>query len=207
MRPPIAFIRCRGSVPWDTSKSRSGPSDCAMNSIAYWESIMNDTAAPDTAAPNMAASNMDALVGALLYSCSEHVLETMFFAPVLDEVDPAASIGSTRVASRLHFQGKPSGDFEIDADPVVARALAAAFLGIDDCEVTDAQIDEVMAEFCNMTCGSALSSLGRVQYFSLEAPQTSRPSEFTPEVTGVRRGFLLEGGTLSVCLRVDFDRG
>ena len=149
---------------------------------------------------------MDGLIGALLHSCSEHVLETMFFAPVLDEVDPSASKGCARVASRLHFKGKPSGDFEVDADPGIARALAAGFLGIDESDVTPVQEDEVMAEFCNMTCGSALSSLGRVEYFSLEQPETTRPPEFTPEVEGVRKAFLLDGGTLSVCLRVDFDR-
>jgi len=150
--------------------------------------------------------SMDALVGALLHSCSENVLETMFFAPVFDEVDPADSIGCARVASRLHFHGKPSGDFEVDADPGAARSLAAGFLGIDDTEVTDSQINEVMTEFCNMTCGSALSSLGRVEYFNLEAPETSRPAAFAPAIDGVRRAFLLDGGTLAVCLRVDFDR-
>lgn len=162
---------------------------------------MNDAAVHQAASPEM-----DALVGALLYSCGEHVLETMFFSPVLDEADPAASIGVARIASRLHFQGKPCGDFEVDADPGVARSLAAGFLGIDESEVTEIQEDEVMAEFCNMTCGSALSSLGRVEYFSLEAPETTRPPQFAPAVDGVRRGFVLEGGTLSVCLRVEFDR-
>jgi hypothetical protein len=149
---------------------------------------------------------METLVGALLHSCSEHVLETMFFSPVFDEADPASSHGTPRVTSRLHFQGHPCGDFEVDADPGVACALAAGFLGIDENEVTSEQIDQVMAEFCNMTCGSALSSLGCVEYFSLEAPITMRSSEFAPSVQGVRRGFLLDGGTLSVCLRVDFER-
>jgi len=149
---------------------------------------------------------MDGLIGALLYSCSEHVLETMFFAPVLEEVDAAASDGHSRVTSRLHFHGKPCGDFEVDADPAVARALTAGFLGIEESDVKPLQEDEVMAEFCNMTCGSALSSLGRVEYFSLETPTTLRPAEFAPVVEGVRRGFLLDQGTLSVCLRVDFDR-
>jgi hypothetical protein len=152
------------------------------------------------------SEEMDSLIGALLHSCSEHVLETMFFAPVLEEVSPAASNGSTRLASRLHFVGKPSGDFEVDADPGVARALTAGFMGIDESEVTTEQEDEVMAEFCNMTCGSALSSLGRVEYFSLQAPETTREASFAPVVEGVRRGFLLDGGTLSVCLRVNFDR-
>jgi hypothetical protein len=149
---------------------------------------------------------MDSLVGALLHSCTEQILETMFFAPVFGEADPAMGNTSNRVASRLHFQGKPSGDFEVDADAGIVRALAAGFLGIDESEVTAVEEDQILAEFCNMTCGSALSSLGRVEYFSLEAPQTSRPPVFAPEVEGVRRGFLLEGGTMSVCLRVDFER-
>jgi chemotaxis phosphatase CheX-like protein len=161
---------------------------------------MNNAAAPEI------APEMDALVGALLQSCGEHVLETMFFAPVFDTADPVCGAGAARVASRLHFQGKPCGDFEVDADPGVARSLTAGFLGIDETEVTAAEEDEVMAEFCNMTCGSALSSLGRVEYFSLEAAETTRPSAFAPRVEGVRRGFALEAGTLSLCLRVEFDR-
>lgn len=160
----------------------------------------------EPAVHEMPVPNMDSLVGALLHSCSEHVLETMFFAAVFDQADPAASTGCERVASRLHFHGKPSGDFEVDADPGISRSLTAGFLGIDESEVTPAQEDQVMAEFCNMTCGSALSSLGRVEYFNLETPETTRPREFVPAVDGVRRAFLLEGGTLSVCLRVDFDR-
>lgn len=130
----------------------------------------------------------------------------MFFAAVLDEVDPAAGFGSRRIASRLHFHGKPSGDFEVDTAPEVARSLTAGFLGIDESEVTPNQEDEVMAEFCNMTCGAALSSLGKVEYFSLEAPAICRPAEFAPAVDGVRKAFQLDAGTLSVCLRVEFDR-
>jgi hypothetical protein len=103
----------------------------------------------------------------------------------------------------LHFQGKPSGDFEVDADPEVARTLAAGFLGIDESEVTAVEEDQVMAEFCNMACGFALSSLGVVEYFSLEVPEITRPREFAPKVAGVRRGFLLDRGTLAVCLRVE----
>jgi len=167
---------------------------------------MHEAAVNEMAVNKTAVNKMDALVGALLHSCSEHVLETMFFAAIFDQADASASNGRARLASRLHFHGKPSGDFEVDADPCVARSLTAGFLGIDESEVTPAQEDEVMAEFCNMTCGSALSSLGRVEYFRLETPETSRPPAFSPAIDGVRRAFLLEGGTLSVCLRVDFDR-
>jgi hypothetical protein len=149
---------------------------------------------------------MDELIGALLHSCIEHVLETMFFAAIFDYADPVTSFGCDRVSSRLHFHGRPCGDFEVDTDPKVARALAAGFLGIEEDDVTPVQENQVMAEFCNMACGSALSSLGRVEYFGLETPATSRIPDFTPAVKGVRRAFLLESGTLAAGLRVDFDR-
>jgi len=151
------------------------------------------------------ANDTDALVAALLDSCCEQVLETMFFAPVLEPADPASSSGAARVDTRLTFEGKPSGAFEVDADPGVARTMAANFLGVEESEVNEQQVDEVLAEFTNMTCGSALSSLGCVEYFHLATPRTSRPVEFAPSINGVRRAFLLENGTLGVCLRVDLD--
>lgn len=151
------------------------------------------------------AQGTDALVGALLDSCCEQVLETMFFAPVLERADPDDGRGRARIDTRLRFHGRPSGAFEVDADPGVARALAANFLGVELDEVNAQQIDEVLSEFTNMTCGSALSSLGCVEYFHLETPETLRRSEFAPAVIGVRRAFTLETGTLAVCLRVDFD--
>jgi hypothetical protein len=152
----------------------------------------------------MDTPDTDVLVGALLDSCCEQVLETMFFSPVLDHAEPCDGVGRERVATLLHFSGKPHGDLEIDIDPPAALLLAASFLGIDPEDVSETQIDEVMGEFANMTCGSALSSLGRVEYFHLETPVTVRPPVYGNAFEGVRRGFLLERGTLSICLRVDF---
>ncbi len=146
----------------------------------------------------------DLLVGDLLASCCGQVLETMFFSSVLDDAEPSDGVGRERVATLLHFNGKPRGDLEIDIDPRAALILTASFLGVDSGDVSATQIDEVMGEFANMTCGSALSSLGRVEYFHLETPFTSRPLAYSHAIQGVRRGFLLDGGTLSVCLRVDF---
>jgi len=152
------------------------------------------------------AQDTDALVAALLDSCCEQVLETMFFSPVLDHAAPEESNGKDRIHTQLRFHGKPSGAFEVDADFPVARSMAACFLGLDESEVSPAQIEDVLAEFSNMTCGSALSSLGRVEYFHLDTPSTTRSSGFTPAIEGVRRGFQMEAGTLGVCLRVDFEQ-
>jgi hypothetical protein len=163
---------------------------------------MPESYTPEVSTPE--APDTDALVGALLDSCCSQVLETMFFSPVVDYADPGESVGVERLTTLLHFNGKPHGDLEIDIDPHVALLLAACFLGVEPEEVSATNVDEVMAEFANMTCGSALSSLGRVEYFHLETPVTSRPCAYNHAIQGVRRGFLLEGGTLSVCLRVDF---
>lgn len=163
---------------------------------------MPDSYMPET--PLIETPDTNTLVGALLDSCCSQVLETMFFSPVLDYAESGESIGRERIATLLHFNGKPRGDLEIDIDPQAARLLASSFLGADTIDVSETQVDEVMAEFANMTCGSALSSLGRVEYFHLETPRTSRPCAYSQAIVGVRRGFLLEGGTLSVCLRVDF---
>jgi CheY-specific phosphatase CheX len=154
--------------------------------------------------PMIDTQDTDALVGALLDSCCGQVLETMFFSPVLDRAESLDGVGRERIATLLHFSGKPQGDLEIDIDPSAALILAASFLGVDSGDVSATQIDEVMAEFANMTCGATLSSLGRVEYFHLETPVTSRPLVYGNAIEGVRRGFLLDGGTFSVCLRVEF---
>lgn len=151
------------------------------------------------------SANADALVGALLDSCTEQVLETMFFSPVLAKLDPEEDSGFERVTASLQFRGNPSGAFEVDVTPMAARTLAAAFLGCDENEVTDTDVDSVLAEFSNMACGFALSNLGRVEYFHLEQPEMARYSEFVPAVQGVRRSFEIEGGVLSICLRVEFE--
>ena len=145
-----------------------------------------------------------ALVEALLDTCVEQVLETMFFTPVLGSAAPESGEGRERVSAALNFSGQPSGAFQTDADPRVALSLASSFLGVEEIEVTGEQIEQVLAEFSNVTCGFALSNLGRVEYFHLELPETSRSLGFTPAVEGVRRSFALDLGTLSVCLSVNF---
>ena len=150
-------------------------------------------------------TNESALIGALLDSCCEHVLETMFFTSILESAASGEGLGLSRVSAQLSFRGKPSGAFEVDADPKVAQTLAASFLGVEESEVTGRQAEEVMIEFANMTCGSALSSLGQVKYFHLDTGIGRRTEAYQPTVDGVRRAYWLEGGSLAVCLRVNFE--
>src|SRR5258708_8622515 len=95
------------------------------------------------------------LVRALLASCCEQVLETMFFSSPVDPAEPSASTGRARVHSRLLFRGRPSGAFEVDADPRASRHLAASFLGLEEADVSPQQVMDVLGEFANMALGSA----------------------------------------------------
>src|SRR6266849_4682797 len=126
----------------------------------------------------------NALIGALLASCCEQVLETMFFSSPVDPAEPPASSGAARVHSHLAFRGKPPGAFEVDADPQASRCLAASFLGLDEADVSPQQVIDVLGEFTNMACGSALSSLARVEYFHLDPPRTALVDCFLPSVEG-----------------------
>ena len=133
--------------------------------------------------------------------CSS-VLETMFFAPVFDLAPPESGVGEARISARVHFHGRAEGIFEVDADPDTGLMLAGGFLGVDEGDVEPRQIDECMAEFANMACGSVLSSLGEVEYFHLDSPVVTHTEAFQPAQMETRRAFALERGTLCVSLKM-----
>jgi CheY-specific phosphatase CheX len=143
------------------------------------------------------------LIGVLLDSCCQQVLETMFFYPAAPLSSAREGCGRERIEARLIFNGNPSGAFQVDTERAVARILAANFLGVDENEVSEDQMHQVIAELANMICGSALSSLGQVEYFKLDQPRTALVEAFEP-AEGLRRVFELERGSLGVVLRVEF---
>ena len=106
-----------------------------------------------------------------LSDSAEEVLETMFFATVIGEASPAELIHPASAAARLVFHGKPSGIFTVAACPVAARSLAAAFLALDEDEVSQERAAEVVCELANMICGSVLSRLEPDELFELEHPE------------------------------------
>jgi CheY-specific phosphatase CheX len=132
-------------------------------------------------------------------AAASSVLETMFFA----EAEPCPSVPeeqrSQMTAVRVGFDGGLRGEFRIGFEPHLARALAAAFLGMDDSEVAQEEVNQVICETANMICGAALSRIESDQHMRLEMPAladtTAECGEFlqacfmTPEgaiCTGVR---------------------
>lgn len=123
------------------------------------------------------------------------VLE-MFFAEVLGEcAEP--ELAPDDIAVLLAFQGEPSGSLLMRVTGRAARQIAAAFLALDEMDVSAGRTRDVACELANMICGSVLSQLEATSAFHLSGPQLVAPSRGQ---AGIRYCVQLSNGTLSVTL-------
>lgn len=106
----------------------------------------------------------------LMTSSADEVLNSMFFVGVESNGDGSAATGEEWMAARVAFRGPRSGAFGIGAPLTTARTLAANFLGQDEAETQDAQMEEVFCELSNMICGAFLSRLGDESSYDLSHP-------------------------------------
>ena len=132
-----------------------------MNSNKPWGCLVTDTP----------------LRAALAESLDE-VLEKMFFAGTLGEIDSAAS--GPAVTAHLKFEGDPPGSLTLRVTLDAARSVAADFLGEEEAGVSSDRIGEVVCELANMICGSVLSRVEPNVTFRLSAPRVVEPEEAEP---------------------------
>lgn len=106
----------------------------------------------------------------LLAETMRDVLETSFFAEILEENVETSFDPGSMVAASMTFSGAASGSFLLAADQLSAHALAVEFMG-DPGEEADDGIagcgaesgclsvsdEEVFKELTNILCGSVLS--------------------------------------------------
>jgi hypothetical protein len=136
-----------------------------------------------------------------LQAALAEVLETMFFTSIVDSEDgPGVPAGAPMLFSRLNFSGVPSGVFEIGIAPDAARALATAFFGEEDQEITEARTGEVVCELANILCGSVLSRIARGAIFELSRPEIAAGQMEAP---AVRLGFELPEGRAASAIRFE----
>jgi len=133
------------------------------------------------------------------------VLEKMFFIGALDSSEPSQeTAGESEVTAEVSFLGDPSGALTLSVTHSVARSIAADFLGEDEGELSELQIEEVIRELANMICGSVLSRVGSNTTFHL-----AEPIIVTPEAPGVvpdgaaSHIVLVGGGSLAVVLETE----
>lgn len=133
----------------------------------------------------------------LLAASASEVLETMFFTPLGG--DPEAGAAAFEwVSAELEFHGQPGGRFRVGASRPTARSLAAAFLGMEENEVTEELVGDVVRELANMICGSVLSRLERASTIELLHPELV---EGPPPASA--RLFPLQDGWLALRLELE----
>ena len=106
----------------------------------------------------------------LMTSSTDEVLNSMFFVGVEGSGDEPAMAESEWIGVRVTFRGPRSGVFGIGAPLPTARTLAANFLGQEEAEMQDAQMEEVFCELSNMICGAFLSRLDGDSVYDLSHP-------------------------------------
>ena len=117
-------------------------------------------------------------------SCAE-VLESMYFTMVVGETETPAAWQDGDCAALLHFEGEIAGRFGVRLNRSCARTLAANFLGEEEQDVSESEIDEVIGELANIFCGSVLSRLKSDRTFVL-SPTADRSHDSLADA--LRRG-------------------
>lgn len=120
----------------------------------------------------------------LLAETMRDVLETSFFAEILEGRDDEVSFDSCSVvAVKMKFSGAASGSFVLLTDMLTAHTLAVEFMGGSG-EATDDEIaggngemsslsvadEEIFKELANILCGSVLSRFQTERCCSLSQP-------------------------------------
>ncbi len=150
---------------------------------------------------------MSTKIHGALQEAVHEVLETMFFVRELEDRPGDGSETPPDLAAALEFEGKPSGRLTLTLAGHAARAVAADFLGAEEDELSDLQVEEVACELANMVCGSVLSRTESDTRFRLAAPQILRVPTlvFPPEEAVLSVG--LDHGALTVHLVLWADSG
>jgi hypothetical protein len=103
------------------------------------------------------------------------------------------------VTARIDFSGAHAGHLQLEVEPAAARALTAAFLGLEPWHASiESHTRDAMRELARVVSGRVITSLDP------EAPFEIRPAQedsVKPEET-IRQAFRMNAGTLCVTLQL-----
>ncbi len=121
----------------------------------------------------MPSSNLETLtsLAPLLESRCAEVLESMYFASVIETAPADEPLADAGLGFSLAFAGDLQGSFGVTLTPETARTLAANFLGDDEETLTPEAVAEVTGELANMLCGAVLSRVPSHDVFTLSHPE------------------------------------
>jgi CheY-specific phosphatase CheX len=115
-----------------------------------------------------------------LREATGEVLEKMFFVRTAAAGLEAPENAGVEMEARLGFTGEPGGWLGLRVTAAAARSIAADFLGAEEYELEERQIEEVVCELANMICGSLLSRLESQATFHLSSPAIVAPGAGGP---------------------------
>jgi CheY-specific phosphatase CheX len=138
-------------------------------------------------------------IEAALAESVKEVLEKMFFMDLADA--PPGEGPAAGIAAELMFDGDPQGSFRLVVDQAAAKSATADFLGEDQAELSDEQMNDVVCELSNMICGSVLSRIESSATFRLSKPEIV----LIADAPGATAGFqaAVGGGFLRAEIRME----
>lgn len=103
------------------------------------------------------------------------VLETMFFMAIDNVTDgekkkPLPS-GNDVLGVKLYFNGPVCGCFRLMIPSLLAHAISADFLGVDNAALTEDDVHQTLMEMVNMLAGNTLSYYDADMVFDLSIPR------------------------------------
>jgi CheY-specific phosphatase CheX len=128
---------------------------------------------------------------------SIEVLETMFFELPAGLPEETGAPSPEGLCATVRFSGTSEGSLSVALEPPVLRRLSAAFLGIEEEEVTERLSLNVLCEMANMICGASQSRIHPGGRIAIETPQVMPVTEVLPR-SWIR--FPLERGSLAISL-------
>lgn len=141
----------------------------------------------------LSASQIDSALEGLVH----HTLEVMCFAEA-ERLPSLPAIGRP-VEARIEFSASHAGHLQIEVEPAAARALTAAFLGLEPSHPSIVlHTCDAVHELARVLCGRLVTSLDPT------APFETKPAIGTFVGSGetIRQAFRLSTGTLRITLQM-----
>lgn len=137
----------------------------------------------------------------LLEKAAEDVLENMFYSGIMGEMEGEPE--GERLCATVRFEGTREGELTVSALPSTLAVLAAGFLGADDDNVPDAQVQSVAGELANVLCGAVLGHMEPHGQFRISPPSVCEAQGGSAmRDMDLRKRFELMEGDLAVGLTV-----
>jgi len=127
---------------------------------------------------------MDENLRLVVFETFSEVFETMFFTflePLAEAPEKGDLAGGRFIEATIGYSGGCNGSFQFYFPWEFCKNITVNFLGVDEDEVQDGQIQDTAAETANMAIGSLLGKLDPGGKASLAIPQVKVIDEFSPD--------------------------